>query len=198
MITQLIHRAATGDRAAFDAAFAAIQLELRGLAARRLAADSRATLSPTMLVNETWLKLARIAHGPLFRRVTGQGKTVGANRLNDQEVARLVKRTALAAGVLASGVPAAHAAASDTDRPKVTAKHFDFGKNWTVNAPRNGGYAYWNLSNGVTSIDVEGYLYLTNNECGRLRVEYYNDSHTLLTSKNAPRRCANGTAKRQW
>lgn len=48
---------------------------------------------------ETWLKLARIAHGPLFRRVTGQGKAVGANRLNDQEVARLVKRTALAAGV---------------------------------------------------------------------------------------------------
>jgi len=48
---------------------------------------------------ETWLKLARIAHGPLFRRVTGQGKQVGAERLNDQEVARLVKRTALAAGV---------------------------------------------------------------------------------------------------
>ncbi|WP_224696878.1 site-specific integrase [Mesorhizobium sp. CO1-1-8] len=48
---------------------------------------------------ETWLKLARIAHGPLFRRVTGQGKKVGADRLNDQEVARLVKRTALAAGV---------------------------------------------------------------------------------------------------
>lgn len=48
---------------------------------------------------ETWLKLARIGHGPLFRRVTGQGKAVGAERLNDQEIARLVKRTALAAGV---------------------------------------------------------------------------------------------------
>ncbi|WP_245264735.1 site-specific integrase [Aquamicrobium defluvii] len=48
---------------------------------------------------ETWLKFARIAHGPLFRRVTGQGQAVGADRLNDQEVARLVKRTALAAGV---------------------------------------------------------------------------------------------------
>ncbi|WP_292428946.1 site-specific integrase [Mesorhizobium sp.] len=48
---------------------------------------------------QTWLKLARIAHGPLFRRVTGQGKAVGADRLNDQEVARLVKRTAQAAGV---------------------------------------------------------------------------------------------------
>ena len=41
----------------------------------------------------------RITHGPLFRRVTGQGKSVGADRLNDQEVMRLVKRTALAAGV---------------------------------------------------------------------------------------------------
>ncbi len=48
---------------------------------------------------ETWLKFARIAHGPLFRRVTGQGKKVGAERLNDQEVARPVKRSPLAAGV---------------------------------------------------------------------------------------------------
>ena len=48
---------------------------------------------------QTWLKLARIAHGPLFRRVTGQGKEVGPDRLLDQEVARLVKRAALAAGV---------------------------------------------------------------------------------------------------
>ena len=47
----------------------------------------------------TWLEFARIAHGPLFRRVTGQGKKVGPDRLNDQEVARLVKRAALAAGV---------------------------------------------------------------------------------------------------
>jgi integrase len=48
---------------------------------------------------QSWMKFARIAHGPLFRRVTGQGKKVGAERLNDQEVARLVKRAALAAGV---------------------------------------------------------------------------------------------------
>ena len=48
---------------------------------------------------ETWLNFARIAHGPLLRRVTGGGRKVGAHRLNDQEVARLVKKTALAAGV---------------------------------------------------------------------------------------------------
>ena len=48
---------------------------------------------------ETWLKLGRVVHGPLFRRVTGGGKAVGPERLRDQEVARLVKRAALAAGV---------------------------------------------------------------------------------------------------
>ncbi|MDQ0348635.1 site-specific integrase [Ancylobacter vacuolatus] len=48
---------------------------------------------------KTWLQLARIGHGPLFRRVTGGGTNVGAERLNDREIARLVKRAALAAGV---------------------------------------------------------------------------------------------------
>jgi len=48
---------------------------------------------------QTWLTLGRIGHGPLFRRVTGQGKKVGPDRLNDQEIARLVKRAALSAGV---------------------------------------------------------------------------------------------------
>lgn len=50
---------------------------------------------------QTWLKLARIAHGPLFRRVTDQGLDVGPNRLGDREVARLVKRTVLKSGVRA-------------------------------------------------------------------------------------------------
>ena len=53
---------------------------------------------------ETWIRFARLANGPLFRRVTGKAKNagghqVGADRLNDKEVARLVKRTALAAGI---------------------------------------------------------------------------------------------------
>lgn len=48
---------------------------------------------------EIWIKLARLASGPLFRRVTGRGTTVGSERLHDQEVARLVKRTAIAVGL---------------------------------------------------------------------------------------------------
>jgi integrase len=50
---------------------------------------------------QTWLKLARIGHGPLFRRVREGGKDVGPDRLTDKQVARLVKAAALAAGVRA-------------------------------------------------------------------------------------------------
>ena len=42
--------------------------------------------------------------GPLFRRVTGNSKDVGPDRLNDQKVARLVKKTALAAGIRGDGI----------------------------------------------------------------------------------------------
>jgi integrase len=48
---------------------------------------------------QTWLKFARIAHGPIFRRVIDRGRHVGTDRLNDRHVARLVKSAALAAGV---------------------------------------------------------------------------------------------------
>ena len=48
---------------------------------------------------ETWLKFARISHGPLFRRVARSGKAVAAERLADRHVARLVKQAAMAAGV---------------------------------------------------------------------------------------------------
>jgi integrase len=61
--------------------------------------SSDATCPVTAL--QSWLNLARIGHGPLFRRVTRQGRDVGPDRLHDQEIARLVKRAALAAGVRA-------------------------------------------------------------------------------------------------
>jgi integrase len=51
---------------------------------------------------QTWLTFARIDDGPLFRRVREDGKAVGADRLADRHVARLVKRTAVSAGVRSS------------------------------------------------------------------------------------------------
>jgi len=47
---------------------------------------------------EEWLAIARIEHGPLFRRLSTNGKRVLSERLGDQHVAGLVKRTAIAAG----------------------------------------------------------------------------------------------------
>jgi integrase len=64
---------------------------------------------------ETWIKFAKLAKGPLFRRVTGKGKNVGPDRLNDQEVARLVKKAALAAGVRGD--------LSEADREKLFGGH---------------------------------------------------------------------------
>lgn len=46
---------------------------------------------------QLWLKRAGIGRGPLFRRIIGQ--EIGPMRLSDRQVARLVQRTALAAGL---------------------------------------------------------------------------------------------------
>jgi integrase len=56
-------------------------------------------LTCPVVAQQTWLKLGRVADGPLFRRIARGGKQAGADRLTDKHVARLVKRTALAAGV---------------------------------------------------------------------------------------------------
>jgi integrase len=74
-------------------------LTLRGKTGWREVEIGRGSSDATcpVVALETWLKFARISLGPLFRRVVG--RKVGAERLTDRHVARLVKRTALAAGV---------------------------------------------------------------------------------------------------
>ena len=76
-------------------------LTLRGKTGWREVEIGRGSCDATcpVVALEAWIRFARLARGPLFRRVTGKGKDVGPERLNDQEVARLVKRAALAAGV---------------------------------------------------------------------------------------------------
>jgi len=74
-------------------------LTLRGKTGWREVEIGRGSSEATcpVMALETWLKFGRISVGPLFRRVVG-GK-VGPDRLTDRHVARLVKHTALAAGV---------------------------------------------------------------------------------------------------
>ncbi|TIP10650.1 tyrosine-type recombinase/integrase [Mesorhizobium sp.] len=56
-------------------------------------------LSCPVAALEGWIRFGRIARGPLFRRIFKDNKTVDVGRLSDKHVARLVKQTALAAGV---------------------------------------------------------------------------------------------------
>lgn len=46
-----------------------------------------------------WMAHARIVHGPVFRRIARDGARALPERLSDRHVARLVQRTALAAGL---------------------------------------------------------------------------------------------------
>ncbi|MGJ0393149.1 MAG: integrase [Methylocystis sp.] len=48
---------------------------------------------------ETWLRLGRISHGPVFRPVLRKNGGVSPERLSDKHVARLVQKTALTAGL---------------------------------------------------------------------------------------------------
>jgi integrase len=59
---------------------------------------SRPDTCPVALL-ETWLRLGRIGHGPLFRAIGRKNGGVSGARLTDKHVVRLVKTCALAAGL---------------------------------------------------------------------------------------------------
>jgi integrase len=59
---------------------------------------SRPDTCPVALL-ETWLRLGRISHGPLFRPIARKNGGVSGDRLTDKHVVRLVKTCALAAGL---------------------------------------------------------------------------------------------------
>jgi integrase len=59
---------------------------------------SRPDTCPVALL-ETWLRLGRISHGPLFRPIARKNGGVSGERLTDKHVVRLVKTCALAAGL---------------------------------------------------------------------------------------------------
>jgi integrase len=59
---------------------------------------SRPDTCPVALL-ETWMRLGRIARGPLFRAIARKNGGVASERLTDKHVVRLVKTCALAAGL---------------------------------------------------------------------------------------------------
>lgn len=87
-------------------------LTIRGKTGWRMVEIGRGSAERTCPVHalETWFTLARIVHGPVFRRLRDKNGNVGAERLDDKHVARLVKATALKAGIRADLPEATRAA----------------------------------------------------------------------------------------
>lgn len=48
---------------------------------------------------QKWMHFGKIAHGPLFRPVSRDNRTAGADRLSDKHVARLIKATVMKSGI---------------------------------------------------------------------------------------------------
>ncbi len=78
-----------------------VLLTLRGKTGWREVEVGRGASDQTcpVVALESWIRFGRIARGALFRRIFKDNKTVDVERLSDKHVARLVKQTALAAGV---------------------------------------------------------------------------------------------------
>jgi integrase len=78
-----------------------VLLTLRGKTGWREIAVGRGSSERSCPVRalETWLAFGRIDLGPVFRRVSPDGTRALDARLSDRHVARLVKRTVLAAGL---------------------------------------------------------------------------------------------------
>lgn len=78
-----------------------VLVTLRGKTGWREVEVGRGSTDQTcpVIALENWVRFGRIARGPLFRRIFKDNKTVDVERLSDKHVARLVKQTALAAGI---------------------------------------------------------------------------------------------------
>lgn len=76
-------------------------INLRGKTGWREVEIGRGSSDATCPVHalEQWLHYAKIAHGPVFRRVSRNNSKVLADRLSDKHVARLIKRCVLGSGI---------------------------------------------------------------------------------------------------
>lgn len=108
---------------------------------------------------------------------------------------------ALTAGAVLATGSAAYAADFPTDRVKLLGAEVDFGRNWnTSNAPLNGGYLFWSLTDGEVEADLEGYLYMKNaaGDCAKVEIEYHDDDHNVLATDESPLYCTESNGKVQF
>lgn len=88
----------------------------------------------------------------------------------------------------------------DTDRPRISAQELDFGRNWALGAPINGGFLDWDLTNGIVTPQLTGNLYINNasGTCARMQLRYYDVSHVRLATRSGGTVCAPDGSLNRW
>lgn len=94
---------------------------------------------------------------------------------------------AFAALMVMTAAPA-NAIPLPTDHPRITGAEEDFGYNWAINAPVNGGDLLWNVNAGLVTGRLQGYLYMKNaaGDCAKMQLLYHDASHNVLDIEESP------------
>jgi len=106
---------------------------------------------------------------------------------------------AVGLAVGAAALPA-HAVVVHTSHPKITAQHLDFGTNYTLGAPLNGGDLDWDVAGGLTTPRLTGKLYINNDAgtCARMRLKSYDENHVWINTRNGGTVCASDGSLHTW
>jgi hypothetical protein len=107
----------------------------------------------------------------------------------------------LAAGLLVGVASPANAViVGNTDRPKISASGRDFGNNFFISGPLNGGIVNWDLTNNVITPWISGQLYLNNmdNDCTRIWVIYHDSSGDELGTRQSSWYCPSDNRSHQY
>lgn len=101
---------------------------------------------------------------------------------------------------VATAATPASAAIVDTDRVLLTANGFDFGINWTLSGPRNGGYLDWDDDGATINPRLRGWLYINNeeDECAWVQVQHFTAAGQSLALAESDEYCAQTNSREQF
>lgn len=88
--------------------------------------------------------------------------------------------TTMAAPAGAIGLP--------TDHPRLIGGDEDFGYNYVLGAPVNGGDLFWDVTAGLVTGRLQGYLYMKDaaGDCAKMQLVYHDANHNVLDIEESP------------
>lgn len=103
------------------------------------------------------------------------------------------------AGMMATMAAPAGAIGLPTDHPRITGSEEDFGYNWVLGAPVNGGDLFWDVTAGLVTGRLQGYLYMKNaaGDCAKMQLLYHDANHNVLDIEESPAFKPGGSNKKK-